>query len=126
MATLFKRGRFVANSELILDFKIECDALSDEDIETLAYMISEKYYFSDVFGVPRGGDRLADALKKYINSKHGKILLVDDVLTTGGSMERRREELLKEDEYDEDYIFGIVVFARKRCPDWITPVFQLW
>ena len=51
---LFVKENFISHSGNKLDFKIECDALTDEDIECIAYIISKKYTFSNVFGIPRG------------------------------------------------------------------------
>lgn len=126
MVNLFERGKFTSNAGLTLDFKIDCDALSDEDIETLAEVIGKGMGFSKAISVPRGGDRLTAALEKYEDISYDTILIVDDVLTTGGSMERVKKQVMHDfsDEYDE--IVGIVIFARGECPDWIETVFQLW
>ena len=78
-----------------LPFKIECDALSDDDLKTLAALIARKQTFSRVLGVPRGGLRLAHALERYC-SPEGDVLIVDDVLTTGKSMEDMRSQIGKD------------------------------
>lgn len=106
------------HSGAMSDFKINCDVLTHEDIETLAYLISQKIKFYNVVGIPNGGTHLANALKKYI-SYGGVMLIVDDVLTTGRSMEKARET------YWSHTPQGVVIFARGKCPDWITPIFQL-
>jgi len=127
MTNLFERGEFTSNAGLTLDFKIDCDALTDEDIETLAKIIGISIGFSKAISVPTGGDRLTAALVPYEDVAYDTILIVDDVLTTGGSMERVKNELIHDDEYGEyDEIIGVVVFARGECPDWITPIFQMW
>ena len=123
MSNLFERGEFTSNAGLMLDYKIDCDALTDEDIETLAKVISDKIDFSTAVSVPRGGDKLTAALKRYEDIIHNTVLIVDDVLTTGGSMERKKKEVMSE--HDSE-IVGVVIFAREKCPDWITAVFQLW
>ena len=71
--------------------------------------------FGCVEGVPRGGVRLATALERYI-TVGDDLLIVDDVLTTGLSMERHR---------DGREAFGIVVFARGLCPNWISSIWNL-
>ena len=114
---LFRNEAFVSHSGLRLSFKIECDALTEDDIETLAAIIGSKHLFGDVYGVPRGGLRLASALQKY-RSIDGPTLIVDDVFTTGASMEKARRET-------GENSFGVVAFSRARCPAWITPIFQL-
>jgi hypothetical protein len=121
---LFKSGSFKAHSGEILPFKIECDALQPHSMETLCAIIASKYSFNAVWGVPTGGIRIARLLGKYC-IPHGKdILIVDDVLTTGGSMEKFKEEI--ELQFPDSSIIGVVLFARGRCPTWVDPVFQMW
>ena len=102
----------------IAQYKIEADALTDEDIETLAWIIAQKGKFRSVYGVPTGGTRLANALEKY-KSDTGVRLIVDDILTTGASMELAKQELGWND------AIGIVIFARNRCPHWVRPIFEM-
>jgi hypothetical protein len=63
--------------------------------------------------------RFAKALEKYIDPDGDIRLIVDDVLTTGTSMEEARKQLGWDD------ATGIVIFARGRCPDWILPIFDM-
>lgn len=116
---LFEKKIFTLHSGSIGYFKIECDALTDDDIDTLAYIISRKFEFNEVIGIPRGGIRIAKALEKY-KSEKGYCLIVDDVLTTGNSMEEAKKQCGREN------ILGIVLFGRGECPDWIIPVFKLF
>jgi len=111
---LFALTNFVSSAGIPLKWKIDCDALTDWDIETIAFVISEKFKFRAVYGVPTGGIRLSKALEKY--RTEGRFLIVDDVFTTGKTMENART--------DEDDI-GVVIVARGKCPSWITPVFTL-
>lgn len=120
---LFNKGEVTLSSGLISDFKIDCDALSDEDIECLAHLISKKFSFYRVEAVPTGGNRLAKALEKYANRFCQEILIVDDVLTTGNSMERIKKE--KASYAHHTRVKGVVVFARGECPNWIYPIFQM-
>ncbi len=97
-------------------WKIECDALTDADWDCLAYMVSERMAFSAVEGVPTGGLRFARALEKHAG-KGGPLLIADDVLTTGGSMEEHRAGREAQ---------GVVAFSRcEEVPRWIVPLFQL-
>ena len=114
--TLFRRGEFTLHSGKVSDFKIDCDALTATDLDTLAAMIVKAVLepFGSVEGVPTGGLRLAKALEKYATS--GPLLIVDDVLTTGGSMKAHRGK--------RDAI-GAVIFARGRCPIWVRPLFTM-
>ncbi len=115
---LFEDRSFVGHAGSKLLFKIECDALTDNDLETPAAIIARKYTFGRVISVPRGGLRLARALEKY-RSPEGDVLIVDDVLTTGKSMEDMRLQL------GEANVLGVVIFARGKCPSWVAPIFQL-
>lgn len=131
---LFETGDYILHSGQKTNFKIECDALTDEDIETLARLIGQRYAFGKVFGVPRGGVRLADALQPYCRPEHNHYwLIVDDVITTGTSMEKYRQEIAQRPADLEDVgewvvpeFIGVVIFARGTCPYWITPIFQMW
>lgn len=109
------------------NFKIECDALTDEDWKTLARLIAQRFLcrFRGVFGIPNGGLKLASELIPYARKDNDlPCLIVDDVLTTGASMEKARADLLKAGEKN---IIGVVVFSRDRHPAlWIEPIFQMW
>jgi len=113
LADLFQSGQFELHSGRHTTWKIDCDALSNNSIKTLARMVSnESGGFGSVEGVPTGGLRLAKALEKY--ATEGPVLIVDDVLTIGASMEQQRA--------GRDAI-GAVIFARGKWPAWIKPVF---
>lgn len=117
---LFQHGGFTLNSGMQSILKIECDALTREDWRTLALLTSNRIKFSSVVGVPRGGLVFADELMSYCSNESGlPCLIVDDVLTTGGSMAKVRQEI-------EGPTIGVVVFARGPCPAWIKPIFQMW
>ena len=116
--TLFIKKDWVMHSGGTAHYKIECDALTDEDIDCLAFIIAQKGKFSDVFGIPNGGVRLANSLRKFAD-KEGVKLIVDDVLTTGTSMEEAKQKLGWSD------AVGVVLFSRGPCADWIRPVFQM-
>lgn len=100
---LFELGNFTLHAGGTAAWKIECDALSDDDWKCLARMIAERVpQFSSVRGIPRGGLKLAEYLVPYVTT--GPALVVDDVWTTGTSM---REELKPGE-------IGFVVFARNK------------
>lgn len=102
--SLFQLGKFVSHAGKELDWKIECDALTGDDWECLAKMISDRTGFREVYGIPRGGVPLANALQKYCTNRSKTRLVVDDVYTTGKSM---RDVMQPGD-------LGFVVFARNQ------------
>ncbi len=128
--SLFMLGDFVLSSGTRSNFKIDCDALTDEDIEALAAMIRQMVGpFGSVEGVPKGGLRLAAAMEPYVfvtptfvPSPH---LIVDDVLTAGGSMNRLRDVRGGSCTATGATIKGAVIFARGDCPVWVDALFQM-
>lgn len=114
---LFQPKAFTSAAGLSLAWKIECDALTPEDWAGLAYVVSLKLKFDRVIGVPTGGLRFAKALQEY-SSRGQQTLIVDDVLTTGKSMELVRIGVTGP-------VTGVVAFSRGKCPQWVYPIFQL-
>jgi orotate phosphoribosyltransferase len=112
---LFQSGLFTLASGATSRWKIECDAISPLEWKTLALMASEILPpFGAVEGVPRGGIPFAEALAAYVTE--GPLLIAEDVVTTGGSMERYRN--------GRDAI-GVSVFSRGQHPGWVTPLFVM-
>lgn len=134
--SFFQLGEFKSHSGIILPWKVECSKLTPEDLDCLARIISDNVgIFHGAHGVVRGGVLLASALQKYktIHPGHysspsesvgGTILLVDDVLTTGASMEEARESWRRLYPKPKWNITGAVIFARGPCPDWVRAVWQ--
>ena len=114
---LFQLGTFNLHSGETSAFKIDCDALTDGDLDCIAYLLAAKLpFFGPVEGIPSGGLRLAEKMRKYsLNSVH-TLLIVDDVLTTGGSLEKHRN--------GRDAI-GAVIFSRGAELDWVVPLFKM-
>jgi orotate phosphoribosyltransferase len=126
---LFQIGDFTLNSGTKSNYKIECDALDDDDWNCLALLLKERTEpFSDVYGIPRGGLKLEQILKPFATGQfyeHG-ILIVDDVYTTGGSFERFKKELLAPLPWNYPDPQGAVVFARSPVKSWIVPLFRMY
>ena len=122
---LFQRGEFTLASGAKSQRKIECDALTQEDWDALAAMAVEFLPpFSVTVGVPRGGIPFAQALQPYQTLEASTILVCEDVVTTGGSIAQYRKQL--EEVYPNPFKYlGVCVFARGKCPDWVTPLFQM-
>lgn len=117
---LFRQGNFKLHSGQRSWFKIDCDALADDDWKVLARLVAARMDFSEVIGVPRGGLRFAEALKCYCKSlPQLPTLIVDDVLTTGRGMEKLRSQ-------QANHCIGVVLFARGHCPLWIVPIFSMF
>ena len=116
---LFEFVNFRLHSGAPSAWKVECDTLTLEDWRTLAFLTARKLKFRTVEGAPYGGLAFAEALQLYAEPQSDYLpqLIVDDVLTTGLSMETQRA--------GRDRVIGVVVFAREACPGWIYPIWQL-
>jgi len=122
---IFQEVDFKSHSGLDLSWKIECDGVSKKEWKCLTEMIMdyEKRPFQSAIGIPRGGVVLGSYLNQYsTENPDDPILIVDDVLTTGGSMEEfKRERMFRN---PTKYI-GWVVFARGFPPQWCRALFQM-
>jgi hypothetical protein len=122
----FKTGEFRLHSGAQNNFKIECDALDDDDWSTIAMLLAERLPgFSHVEGVPEGGLKLAEHLKPFATLGSVRQLLVDDVFTTGTSMTEHRELYAEKWGIPRSDIMGAVVFARGPHPTWVFPLFVM-
>lgn len=109
-------GRYELASGKVSPFKIDCDHLTHEDWIALCDLaLCFLKPFSEVEGVPTGGNYWADLMAHYCQEKGG-LLIVDDVLTTGGSIERQRAGREAQ---------GLVLFARAAPPPWVRALFRL-
>ena len=116
LVDLFQSGNFHLHSGASSNFKIDCDALTDADVQTVAMLLKERLpSFGSVEGVPRGGLRLAEAMKQYVSV--GPALIVDDVWTTGGSIWKVRG--------DREDVIGAVIFSRGETQSWVTALFRM-
>lgn len=126
---IFRLGAFRLHSGGASSFKIDCDALADADLDALA---AEAYArlpaFGHVVGVPRGGLRLAAALRRYEVAACDRVLVADDVLTTGRSVLEARAAVLADATrhgFPGVPVSGVVIFARGPVPPWVLPLFTM-
>lgn len=125
---LFQRGNFTLASGAQSLWKVECDALTGEDWATIALMLRDRLPdFDHVLGVPRGGIPLAKALDRHTIEGAERLLVVDDVWTTGGSMDRYLATLADMGAWlpGVDSIAKAVAFARGPVPDDVVALWQL-
>ncbi len=126
--TLFQAGDFTLASGAAAKWKIECDVLTPADWEGLATIAAEILPpFSAVSGVPRGGLPFARALHKFTVLGADTLLIAEDVVTTGGSVERYLRQVRNDPLIETPTrIIGVCVFARgPSCPAWVTPLFRI-
>jgi hypothetical protein len=102
-------------------YKIECDNLTDEDIECFAKMVGH-VSFKSVEGIPRGGVPFAKALLKYIDPESEVHLVVDDVLASGKSMTDAMQAAF---DRGEEVVRGVVIFSRGPKLNNCVPIFQM-
>lgn len=119
--SLFRLGDFKLSSGQKSNYKIDCDFLTDADIETVAVMLLDRIpaTFGRVEGVPTGGLRLAEAMQQFCHPTiTDQLLIVDDVYTSGGSMRKQRNNRIN--------VIGAVIFARQEVEPWVVPLFNLY
>jgi adenine/guanine phosphoribosyltransferase-like PRPP-binding protein len=120
---LFQTVDFISHAGLPLNWKIECDALSDDEWKTIAKMIreyeSQKWQYA--VGIPTGATRLGEILTTYgTGSVKDPVLIVDDVYTTGKSFIDFEEKY-----YKDKKVIKWAVFARKRPTENVNVLLQL-
>lgn len=120
--SLFNWGDFTLHSGKQSNFLIDCDTLTDEDLEALAALANYKNFlgsFGKVYGIPNGGLRFAKFMEKYIDKESNWTLIVDDVMTTGDSMREAYDKF-------QPTAYGLVIFTRTAIyPWWVTPIFEV-
>lgn len=115
------RAYNLKNNQEPSHFRIDEEEISDKDLEYVAWLYSRTQKYGLVLSIPTGGDRFAKFLRAYsdvVNSS--TVLIVDDVLTTGTSMNELKNMMDRKLD-----IRGVVLFSRGETPDWITPIFQM-
>lgn len=124
--SLFRNEPFVSAAGRSLGWKIECDALTDDDWKCVAAIVGLRMRFERVHGVPSGGRPFAEALRPYCTPNTRRLLIVDDVFTTGKSITQFMNELTEDWRPPYDWkVQGLVLFARAPTPAWVEAVWQL-
>ena len=125
---VFQKKDFIMHSGGLAHWKIECEKYSEEDFETFAWLIAQKAKtiigedrtgVREIYGVPFGGKMIEEKFIPYLDKWGTLRLIVDDVLTTGKSMEKAKIEKGWSD------AIGIVIYARGTYPNWIKPIFAM-
>lgn len=116
MTALFRLGDFTLAGGQRSTWKLDCDALTDDDWRCLAAMLAERVPpFGLVYGVPTGGYPLATALDRHVTTSSDLVLVADDVYTTGGSLERFIDSRIRP-AHPDAALHRAVVFARNDPP----------
>jgi hypothetical protein len=112
---LFNLGSHELHSGSRSAWLIDCAALDDGDLLVLAGLARELVGpWGPVEGVPRGGIRFATFCQMIADPTSDRLLIVDDVCTTGASLEEHRA--------GRDAV-GVAIFARGPVPEWATALF---
>jgi hypothetical protein len=107
-------GEFPLHSGGTNILKFELDKFTQSDWEAIALLAARRYRFREVYGIPTGGCRLSDAMRKYAtHNVNDPVAIVDDVWTTGGSMRAAKET------YGDEDVMGIVAIARSPVDSWV-------
>lgn len=139
--SLLQWGDFLLHSGGRSWWRIDCDSFTDSEAHIIARLILDKVGEVDVVLAPDshyGGfvRRLKAAVAEQLGTHkppdgRWRVLIVDDVLTTGASMEERKNQFIEQWKEQEVTmrrgfdIKGCVVFARGECPDWVQSLFQV-
>ena len=124
---LIERGDFKLHSGYVSSWRINAEALDEATLEAIVQTaVGVLRPFGRVVGIPRGGIRIAEVFKRYVQSDDypHRTLIVDDVLTSGRSMEQERKSRLQSRIQTQPTVEGFVLFARTQdLPIWVRAFF---
>jgi hypothetical protein len=100
---------------------INPEALTEEDWDTLAWLISQRYAFHFVRGAGRWGIKLAKVLEQYGDPEGQHLMLLVDVVYDGPDYLNALRSAIS---YEP--VTGVVVFAHVEPPAWIQPIMRVW
>ena len=111
---------------------INCKALTDEDWNSIAFLLSKKLSnFKRTIGVPKSGKILAEKMEKYATDKDSlPTLICDDTLISSASLNKFKSILQASESYGgvryvDDKFIGAVAFLGGKCPQWVTPLIKM-
>lgn len=133
--SIFQRGDFLLNSGVHSGWKLELDEATDAEMSVFAYMAMQTAripLFGSVCPVPKGkseslidnAQRIADAMLPYVVPGINSTLIVDDVYTTGGSINQARLDYNAQHPSIGNTI-GFVLWARNPPPSWVRALFTM-
>lgn len=125
MKSLIESGKFTLSSGQETAWRFNEEGLSDETLDALAKIVCRTWIVGladQIVPAEHGGIRFANALRykhaKIENGRKQHTLVVDDVFTSGRSMERERLKY-------EEPVIGLVILERKPSPTWVYPIFTV-
>lgn len=135
--SIFKNQRVHKADGRVLPFVIDCDDMTDAELGIFAKMIIDRYPdFADVIHPNSHYGSVAPRLAKaicelrpaipYEQAKY--VLVVDDVVTTGASMEKCKQdhEASKPLAASPWGYVGVSIFSHGHSiPQWIHPIFAI-
>lgn len=132
---LFNKGEVTLHSGSKSNLLIDCNFLSDEDLDALADQVSRRLLdgWCDkppiLQAIPRGGDRFCAAFGRlWYGKSHSPhhVLIVDDVITSLASMRKAYESVLQDRPKGVE-VRAVAVFDRAynhARPWWVLSAWQ--
>lgn len=124
-----------------LEWDIDTNSLSEDDLKSAAFMLQAHLFpYAEVYSASDSSDAFAAALRIYADKRANSILIAQDVLRTGKSIQNKRVELVESllrddkqmkglDRNQETHLLkvqGAVLFCRGQVlPRWVSPLFYI-
>lgn len=123
---LFQGGVFVLHAGQFSEFKIDCDAITSDEMIVLAAQMAKRIppFRFGVHGIPRGGIAFAASMERYGHTS-GPLLICDDVFSTGTSIMEAVNQAYRKSLIAEDDWIAAVLFARGPTPPNVYALFSM-